>query len=341
MIEHADVFVTNLRDGGLARFRADAGSLLAVNPRLVYCRGAGFGMRGPLADDPCQDTVGMAFAGFMDSTSPTDVPHYPPGSMSDILTGIQHGRRRAGRPGQAGASPGRAAWWGRRRRRRCCGSSCRPPAWPPTWASTWSGSRTTPPPTRSSPSTRRPTAGSPSPRSSRRTGRPSRAPSASTTSSTTPGSPSFAAVQVPPRRVPPRLRRPPPHDADRALVAGAAGRRRLGLAGQPAGRPGRDEHILANDYLVTFDDGFIGPPSPFDVDGLGRARARRRLRRAQRRGPGRARLRRGADHRAPRQGGHLVAGTLRLSAQPSPTWCWGRRRTRRGAVSPFATAAGR
>ena len=28
----------------------------------------------------------------------------------------------------------------------------------------------------------------------------------------------------------------------------------------------QDEHILANDYLVTFPDGFVGPPAPFEVD---------------------------------------------------------------------------
>lgn len=87
MIEQADVFVTNMRADGLVSQGADADTLLAINPQLVYCRGAGFGIRGPMADDPCQDTVGMAFAGFMDSTSPDGTPNYPPGSMSDILTG--------------------------------------------------------------------------------------------------------------------------------------------------------------------------------------------------------------------------------------------------------------
>lgn len=87
MIEQADVFLTNMRADGLTAQGADAETLLAINPQLVYCRGAGFGLRGPMADDPCQDTVGMAFAGFMDSTSPDGVPNYPPGSMSDILTG--------------------------------------------------------------------------------------------------------------------------------------------------------------------------------------------------------------------------------------------------------------
>lgn len=87
LVGKADVFLTNLREPGLVRFGADPDTLLAINPRLVYCRGAGFGMRGPRANDPCQDTVGMAHAGFMDATSPTAIPNYPPGSMSDVLTG--------------------------------------------------------------------------------------------------------------------------------------------------------------------------------------------------------------------------------------------------------------
>ena len=87
LIEEADVFITNLRESGLKRFGADPESLLAVNPNLVFCRGAGFGLTGPLANDMCQDTVGMAYAGFMDSTAPSEQPNYPPGSMSDILTG--------------------------------------------------------------------------------------------------------------------------------------------------------------------------------------------------------------------------------------------------------------
>ena len=33
-----------------------------------------------------------------------------------------------------------------------------------------------------------------------------------------------------------------------------------------------DEHIKANDYLVRFEDGFTGPPAPFEVDGWRGAR---------------------------------------------------------------------
>ncbi len=87
LIEQADVFVTNLRASAIDRMGADAETLLAVNPRLVYARGAGFGFAGAIANDPCQDTVGMAYSGFMDAVSTTEEPHYPPGALSDVATG--------------------------------------------------------------------------------------------------------------------------------------------------------------------------------------------------------------------------------------------------------------
>jgi crotonobetainyl-CoA:carnitine CoA-transferase CaiB-like acyl-CoA transferase len=87
LVASADVFVTNLREDGLARMGADPETLQAINPRLVYARGGGFALRGPLADDACQDTVGMAYGGFMDITSDSGEPNYPPGALSDVLTG--------------------------------------------------------------------------------------------------------------------------------------------------------------------------------------------------------------------------------------------------------------
>jgi crotonobetainyl-CoA:carnitine CoA-transferase CaiB-like acyl-CoA transferase len=87
LIKEADVFVSNLRGQALVEMGADADTLMALNPRLVYARGAGFGFVGDLAGDPCQDTVGMAYSGFMDMVSTTDEPHYPPGALSDVATG--------------------------------------------------------------------------------------------------------------------------------------------------------------------------------------------------------------------------------------------------------------
>jgi crotonobetainyl-CoA:carnitine CoA-transferase CaiB-like acyl-CoA transferase len=87
LVRASDVLVTNLREDALAGLGADWETVSALNPRLVYGRGGGFGLRGPLAQDPCQDTVGMAYAGFMDLSSPTTTPNYPPGALSDVLTG--------------------------------------------------------------------------------------------------------------------------------------------------------------------------------------------------------------------------------------------------------------
>ena len=120
MIEEADVFITNMRSAGLVAQGADPDTLMAINPSLIYCRGAGFGTRGPMADDPCQDTVGMAFAGFMDTTASSDVPNYPPGSMSDILTGTNMAsavmagllqRARTGRGTVVGTSQTQSLLW--------------------------------------------------------------------------------------------------------------------------------------------------------------------------------------------------------------------------------------
>ncbi|MFT7647857.1 MAG: crotonobetainyl-CoA:carnitine CoA-transferase CaiB-like acyl-CoA transferase [Candidatus Poriferisodalaceae bacterium] len=120
MVAEADVFVTNLRESGLVRYGADAESLLAVNPELVYCRGGGFALHGELSEDLCQDTVGMAYAGFMDLTSPVEAPNYPPGSLSDILTGTNMAsavmagllkRARTGRGCVVGTSQTQALLW--------------------------------------------------------------------------------------------------------------------------------------------------------------------------------------------------------------------------------------
>ena len=120
LVRGADAFITNLRDSGLAPYGADTETLMGLNPQLVYCRGGGFGLRGELADDLCQDTVGMAHAGFMDAIAPTEAPTYPPGALSDILTGTNMAsavmagllkRARTGRGCVVGTSQTQALLW--------------------------------------------------------------------------------------------------------------------------------------------------------------------------------------------------------------------------------------
>lgn len=88
LVERADVFVTNLMDDALAALGADQATIQRVNPRIVYARGLGLGEKGPRAADPCMDTVGLAYAGFMHTSSgDPQQPYYPPGALADVLSG--------------------------------------------------------------------------------------------------------------------------------------------------------------------------------------------------------------------------------------------------------------
>jgi crotonobetainyl-CoA:carnitine CoA-transferase CaiB-like acyl-CoA transferase len=55
LLGSADVFLTNVRPGALARLGLDAEAVRARHPSLVYARGHGFGVRGPDADQPGYD----------------------------------------------------------------------------------------------------------------------------------------------------------------------------------------------------------------------------------------------------------------------------------------------
>jgi crotonobetainyl-CoA:carnitine CoA-transferase CaiB-like acyl-CoA transferase len=57
MAEGADVFLTNVRPGGLQRSGLDHESLQAINPKLVYCSLTGYGLTGPDADRPGFDVA--------------------------------------------------------------------------------------------------------------------------------------------------------------------------------------------------------------------------------------------------------------------------------------------
>jgi crotonobetainyl-CoA:carnitine CoA-transferase CaiB-like acyl-CoA transferase len=53
----ADVFLTNVRPGGLKRAGLDPESLMRVNPRLIYTTLTGYGLEGPEADRPGMDSA--------------------------------------------------------------------------------------------------------------------------------------------------------------------------------------------------------------------------------------------------------------------------------------------
>lgn len=57
LIDGADVFLTNVRPGGLKRSGLDHDSLLKRNPRLIYATLTGYGLDGPDADRPGMDAA--------------------------------------------------------------------------------------------------------------------------------------------------------------------------------------------------------------------------------------------------------------------------------------------
>jgi crotonobetainyl-CoA:carnitine CoA-transferase CaiB-like acyl-CoA transferase len=67
----SDVFVENYKVGDMARYNLDAASLLALNPRLVYCSITGFGQTGPYRERAGYDYAVQGMGGLMSVTGPS------------------------------------------------------------------------------------------------------------------------------------------------------------------------------------------------------------------------------------------------------------------------------
>lgn len=90
LVDQADVFVSNLRPGGLERAGLDWPTLQARNPRLVYASITGYGLEGPDRDRPAYD-VGAFWsrAGVAAALTPEGRPFpYQRGGMGDHMTGL-------------------------------------------------------------------------------------------------------------------------------------------------------------------------------------------------------------------------------------------------------------
>jgi crotonobetainyl-CoA:carnitine CoA-transferase CaiB-like acyl-CoA transferase len=75
MVERADVFLTNSLPSSLERMGLGVDELRAVNPRLIYARGHGYGVRGPDASKPAYDaTAFWARGGLGDTLTPQGLP---------------------------------------------------------------------------------------------------------------------------------------------------------------------------------------------------------------------------------------------------------------------------
>ncbi len=93
LAKKADVVVENFKVGGLVRYGLDGASLLALNPRLVYCSITGFGQNGPYAQRAGYDYVAQGMGGFMSiNGQPDGAPGAGPlkagVAICDLFTGL-------------------------------------------------------------------------------------------------------------------------------------------------------------------------------------------------------------------------------------------------------------
>lgn len=72
VLEHADVFLDNLRPGSSAQYGLDATSLREAKPELVHCEIGAFGHLGPMNNLGGYDPLMQAFGGIMSLTGEPD-----------------------------------------------------------------------------------------------------------------------------------------------------------------------------------------------------------------------------------------------------------------------------
>ncbi len=78
--EKADVVVQNFRPGVLARLGFGYEDFRAINSRIIYCSGSGYGESGPYLTRPGQDMLIQGLTGIAAATGRGDGPPVPVGS---------------------------------------------------------------------------------------------------------------------------------------------------------------------------------------------------------------------------------------------------------------------
>jgi crotonobetainyl-CoA:carnitine CoA-transferase CaiB-like acyl-CoA transferase len=92
LVKHCDVFIENFKVGDMARYGLDADSLLAINPKLVYCSITGFGQNGPYRLRAGYDYAIQGMGGLMSVTGERDDlgggPQKVGVAVADLFTGM-------------------------------------------------------------------------------------------------------------------------------------------------------------------------------------------------------------------------------------------------------------
>lgn len=88
LVAQSDVFVQNFRPGAAKRMKLDYETLKEHNEKLIYASGSGFGQKGPDAERPCMDYLGLARSGIMRATGdPEGPPLAIQGAIADQMGG--------------------------------------------------------------------------------------------------------------------------------------------------------------------------------------------------------------------------------------------------------------
>jgi crotonobetainyl-CoA:carnitine CoA-transferase CaiB-like acyl-CoA transferase len=88
LIDGADVFLHNMRPRAMSRLRIDPDTVLARNPRVVYCHAVGYGSNGPYRDEPAYDDVVQAVSGLAAVQGGSAEPQYVRTQMVDKTVGV-------------------------------------------------------------------------------------------------------------------------------------------------------------------------------------------------------------------------------------------------------------
>ena len=89
LVESADVFVQNMRQGVMTKLRLGYEDMRVRNPGLIYASASGYGSKGPHAKWPAMDILGQARGGTMMTQGPPDLaPIFSFGGMADQVGAI-------------------------------------------------------------------------------------------------------------------------------------------------------------------------------------------------------------------------------------------------------------
>ncbi|WP_037478210.1 CaiB/BaiF CoA transferase family protein [Sphingobium sp. ba1] len=91
LIADADIFITNVRMGGLEKLGFGYGGVKALKPDIVYVHCSGYGSEGPYAKKQAYDDLIQAAAGGTDLLSRVDgdpAPRYQPSLIADKSSGL-------------------------------------------------------------------------------------------------------------------------------------------------------------------------------------------------------------------------------------------------------------